>query len=732
MITKPPAISGIVLLLLLFCRSANAENEINTTGENSKESTVSISATETIIDMEINETDETYATDTSPQENIVHEMDDVVVTSTRNTTTKLNTTVPVDAIRRTDLDEGMAVNVGEAIEQVPGVSLNSPSGVYFTNPNIRGLGGRRVIMLIDGRRIDTEKTMGVTGYFVGMNDIERIEIVRGPGSVLYGSDALGGVVNILTSDPLARKGLLADYRMTVGSNNSEVTNYFDVGWANDWFGFKGSAWFREADNYTTGNGDTVKNSFYEDRIFSMKMAFRPHPKHTLRLMGDVYLGGDIGKAENDADREKFRRVHFPDDRHYMGMLSYEAVDLSEHCLKLHLSGYFDITDRHQNMEFYTEDYSRLVTDKHKYGDFITFGASTYTVFEFWTGNDLTFGADSWHKSLDMKETTQAVIPGIETVITDTKPFDGAKQLGGGVFLQNEQTFGERWKLSGGVRWDGVNNEYPQDDEKTQSDFDQAVSGNLGLLFHPIQSMSLTLNGGRAFRSPTLKEKFVEISSCKGDLCGNPDVKPETSWNIDAGLKGYWKFLTYEFYVFNVFITDFITLQDSTRDNCQYEYTNIGEAWLIGGEGRLTFDFDHIYKNLGIKVWTSASYVRGEDRKNGNPLPQIAPFKNRTGIRFYGSNRPILKRFHLEFVGRYNAEQDRVAPASSASSDVEQATGEYFLADASMGFRFEPFGPGISIDTFLKISNLADTGYRDHLSTIDGMGRNFKLGLAVKY
>ncbi len=668
----------------------------------------------------------------SPADEPSQEMDGVVVTATRSTTSKLNTTVAVDALRQSDLEKTMPTNVGDAVEQVPGVSLNSPAGVFFSNPNIRGLGGRRVIMLLDGRRMDTEKTMGVTGYFVGMGDVKRIEVVRGPGSILYGSDALGGVVNIITPDPLDQDGASADYRLTLGSNNGEIANEVAGGWANEVFGVKSRVLLREADDYTTGGGDRIANSDFKDRIFSLKMALRLHPKHTLRLLGDAYLGGDIGKAESEADREAFRRVHFPHDRHYMAMLSYDGVDLGGPWMKLHLSGYFDYTDRHQHMGFYTEDYSRIVTDKHKYGEFMSMGGSTYALLNPWTGNDLTFGGDFFHKTLNMEDTTQAAIPGIETPVTRVNPFDGARQVGGGVFLQDQQNFGERWILIGGVRWDGIDNDYPQDEEDTQTDFDQAVSGNLGLLFHPIESMSLTLNGGRAFRSPTLKEKFVEVSSCKGDLCGNPDVRPETSWNLDAGIKGYWDFLTYEAYFFNIFINDYITLDASDRENCQFEYTNIGEAWLIGGEGRLTFDFQHIYKSLGLKFWSSFSYVRGEDRRNGEPLAQVPPLRNRSGIQFYGSSRPVLKRFYVEFVTKYNARQDRIAPAEEGATEVEKVTGEYFLMDASLGFKFMPFTPGISVDAFLKASNLADTAYRDHLATIDGMGRNLKLGLAVHY
>ncbi len=666
------------------------------------------------------------------KEGFVHEMQDVVVTATRSTTTKMNTTVPVDSIRRADFERTMPVNVGEALDGVPGVSLNSPSGVYFTNPNLRGLGGRRVIMLLDGRRIDTEKTMGVTGYFVGMNGIERIEVVRGPGSVLYGSDALGGVVNIITEHPLSQEGLEADGGLVVGSNNAEIGSYAAVGWADEHFGFKFSTTLREANDYTSGNGEKIENSHYQDRIFTLDMAYRPHPKHTLRLLGDIYLGGDIGKAVSEADLEKNRRVHFPEDRHYTGMLSYEAVDLGERWRKLHLSGYFDWTDRHQKMDFYSTDYSRLVTKKNKYGDFMTFGSSLYSTFRLIPSNDFTVGADYRYKTLDLEETTQAVVPGIETPEEKTSPFDGAAQFGGGVFVEDVQRLGERWMLNAGLRWDGIDNDYPVEEKGTQTDFDQAMSGNVGVLFHPMESMSLTLNGGRAFRSPTMKEKFVEISSCKGDLCGNPSVRPETSWNVDAGLKGFWRFLTYEFYAFNIFITDFITLRDSDKENCQYEYTNIGEAWLIGGEGRLTFDFRHIVKSLGLKFWTNASYVRGEDRKNGDPLAQIPPFRGQAGLRLYGSNRPVLKRFYAEIVGRYNGQQERVAPSSSVSSENERVTGRYFLADALLGFKFMPFGPGMSVDTFLRIHNLADTGYRDHLSAIDGMGRNAKIGLTVHY
>ncbi|MBN2706978.1 MAG: TonB-dependent receptor plug domain-containing protein, partial [Deltaproteobacteria bacterium] len=197
----------------------------------------------------------------------VVEIDDLVVTATRTATAGFDLPASVEVVNQEQLQRLNPPTAGQPLAELPGVSL-ARDGYWEISPVIRGLGGNRVLVLIDGDR-ESNLWAGRAPLtpFLDAFDVSRIEVVKGPASVLYGSDALGGVVNILTSRPdyaeaeawtlvgrLGGRYAGVDQGWSGGASLSGGGHGFD-------FGLTVSA--RDADNFEAGGGSEVANSQYE-------------------------------------------------------------------------------------------------------------------------------------------------------------------------------------------------------------------------------------------------------------------------------------------------------------------------------------------------------------------------------------------------------------------------------------------------------------------------------------
>jgi len=676
------------------------------------------------------ETTETAEGEADPDPSATEEtpVGEVVITATRRNQSRMEASVAVDRIDTARMNETMPVTVADVVAETPGVALNSPAGVYFRNPSIRGLGGRRVIMVVDGARIDTEKTVGVTGYFVDVGNVERVEVLRGPGSVLYGSDALGGVINILTVSPLSGKGWHARTRTTVASNNNEIANWSSLGWADDSWGLRLSSVARDAQDYRTGNGNTIGHSFYQDQGLTLDLARRLGEHHTVRVQGSAYRSDRLGKAVTQDDDDKLRRIHFPQDDHDSLQVTYEAVQLTELLERFVVDMNVSRTLRTQRGNVFSPDWSRVVSRTDMSGDFLTLSVGPNASLVLSADNVLTVGADGFYKHLEQRQTAQAFVSGIETRPQTTVVMDGAKAVMGGVYAQDEHRFGRAWRAIAGVRGDIVHLSFPEEGRDTRTSTNQAMTGNAGVVYQPIEAASISVNVGRAFRAPTLKEKFVQQAACKGILCGKTSVKPEKTWNFDFGVRGTVGHLSYEMYDFVILADDFITLTPSGDPACDYDYTNVDRSVLYGGETRWRYGFD-LARQTRLDVWTSGAAVMGQDWTSGMPLPGIPPLQVASGVRLW-KGTPRAPAFYVEADVQYEFAQDRIAWEQNEQS--EQPTGAYALSNAGLGFRVPSAELGVVLQTFLRITNLANTGFRDHLSQVEGMGRNVKLGLGINY
>src|SRR4051794_21006208 len=173
----------------------------------------------------------------------VVELQALQVTASPNATTLLNSPQPVSALSQDELRQAQAPSLGETIEQMPGVrSLSTGTGIG--KPVIRGLTSNRVLVVADGQRLETQQWGDEHSPNVETSDAERIEVIRGPASVLYGSDALGGVINVVPKelpDATGRDGFMrGDVSASYSTNNRQPDGTLALEGASGGFGFRGS------------------------------------------------------------------------------------------------------------------------------------------------------------------------------------------------------------------------------------------------------------------------------------------------------------------------------------------------------------------------------------------------------------------------------------------------------------------------------------------------------------
>ena len=204
--------------------------------------------------------------------------EEVTVTAFRYPEASASIPAAEAVMAKENIEENMPSNVAEGVLELPGVS-NMGAGGFSLVPNIRGLARRRILLLLDNARITSERRTGPSASFVNPMDIEKIEVLRSPSSVFYGSDAIGGVIRIITRKPSLNGRLKGSLHAKYGTNNQEKNIGFNIEGGTGQTGYMLSLQGVDAENGSSPRGKTLQ-SFYSQAS----------------LMGQLYHRSD--KREN--------------------------------------------------------------------------------------------------------------------------------------------------------------------------------------------------------------------------------------------------------------------------------------------------------------------------------------------------------------------------------------------------------------------------------------------------
>ena len=611
---------------------------------------------------------------------------EVTVTSTKTDMTIKETPFPMEIETKKNIEETNAVTAPDLLSSLPGITLQR-DGIWATSVNIRGVGSSSQVILIDGDRIETATDLDASLSLIDLNDIERIEVIKGSASSLYGTGALGGVVNFITkapdfSDELSTSGSISSYYNSVNKGYSHNIN-FDLK-RNFWY-FRLNGTLRKAENTKTPSG-ILNNSQYSDNNISALVELLPIENQSLKVEYQKYEGNDIGISGGYPLFPDNALVKYSNIERNLFSVKYEVKSISNLLRKISIKYY------NQNIYRYVENIPYLVQHPNSlqnvYVESITPSARHYTNgiqlqtnLTPYSDQLLIAGIDIWQRKLDSRRERNlkiemldssgaAIAANYQTV--GERPLPEASFTCIGMFAQDDINLNKKLKLSIGGRIDkisvsnseisnpvyiilnGIRNNSPQNQVLNWSSYnvhDISWSGNVGCIYSINEYTDVAFNFARSFRSPSLEERYQYIDLGNLVKLGNPDLKPEKGYFFDMGLRIWDKIFLLKWNVYLNLLNDLVTQMPGSYENRPaLIQTNIGKARLYGSD----FSFQYNY-NSWASLYLNASYIIGKDILNDLYLPQIPPLNGVVGLR--------LTRFGYQLDVSVNifTAQNKVAP-----------------------------------------------------------------------
>ena len=679
---------------------------------------------------------------------------EVTVTSTKSVMTIKETPLPMEIETKKTIEKTNAVTAPDLLSSLPGIAIQR-DGIWATSVNIRGLGSSSQVILIDGNRIETATDLDATLSFIDLNDIERIEVIKGSASSLYGTGALGGVVNFITkapsfSDDLSTGGSISSYYNSVNKGYSNNIN-FELK-RNFWY-FRVNGTLRKAENTKTPSG-ILNNSQYSDNNISALLELLPFENQSLKVEYQKYKGNDIGIPGGYPLFPDNALVKYSSVERNMFLAKYEVKNISNFLRNISIKYYNQNIYRNvENIPFIVQHPKPL---QNVYVESITPNARHYTNgiqlqanITPYSDQLLVAGIDAWQRKLDSRRERNLKIEMLDSsgsiIATNyqtigERPLPEASFTSIGMFAQDDINLNKKLKLSIGGRIDRINvsnseisnpvyvilngvwNNSPQNQVLYWSSYnthDISWSGNVGCIYSINDKTDITFNFARSFRSPSLEERYQYIDLGNLVKLGDPNLKPEKGYFFDMGLRIWGKIFLMKFNVYLNLLNDLVTQVPGTYENRPALLeTNIGKAKLYGGDISLQYDY-----NSWSSFYFNASYTTGKDILNDLYLPQIPPLNGVIGFKLTQFD------YQLDISAVIFAAQNKIAPGESSTSGYSYFDAVIHSPSFKINFADCRISGGVQ--------NLTNKSYRNHLSTNRGFireepGRNFYLKLNIAW
>ena len=581
-------------------------------------------------------------------------------------------------VPKEDIAQRHPVRLTGVLENVPGVG--QVSDLHAAVPAIRGLARGRTLILIDGARVSTERRAGPSATYLDPFFLEGTEVSRGPGSVAYGSDAFGGIIDARTRRPESGAPLGVRLRGSLGagiperSTGAEVSKGFGEG------GLLFQARYRNFSDYRSPEG-TVPNSSASDGGFLARVT-QEVGDGLFSVGWQTDLGRDIGRPRED--RGGTRILH-PEENSHRLTVSYDLDPLAGFT-RVDFNGFFGsyrvITERHEQVG--ASDLRRVRGADVSANDF-SFRALAVRPLgpsRLELGFDVNGRFDL--ESLDSERIVDAS-DGVRFQ-SEQPAIENANRTNSAVYATGEIMLGRRMSASGGLRFDhltSANRGGFYGDHSTSND---AVSGYASLRVELVSQLHLTGQVSRGFRDPFLSDRYFKGVTGRGVALGNPDLEPETSLQFDVALRYRQEKFRWAFFVYRYDIHDLVERFEE-RDEV-FLFRNRGEARLQGVEVEVQADL-----TATLTLELGAQFETGVALDDDEPLDDIpservtAQLRQRLSDRTYGLLR----------LAWFAADND--------PGPTERATPAYFIMDLGGGWKFNSWG-----SLRLWVRNLLDRAY----------------------
>ena len=707
-------------------------------------------------------------------------LEEAIVYANKFAEKKKNLAQKIDVISTKTIAQYNAQNTGDLLINTGNVFVQK-SQQGGSSPVLRGFEASRVLLVIDGIRMNN--AIYRAGHLqniitVDQNMLESVEVMYGPASTIYGSDALGGIIHLRSKSP---KLSTTDNFLVTGSvfgryssANNEKTGHFDLSIGEKKFGWLQSYTFSDFEDMKMGsfypdkypgfgkrsqyidyiNGADVIITNKDDRVqrfsgysqwdVTQKFLFKPNEKiiHTLNLQ--YSSSTDVPRYDRLQDIKngtlRYAKWYYGPQKRLLA--AYEPAIMKIGFfdeLKANIN-YQDIEESRQTREYLRYDRFDSRVEKVKVAGFTLDGRKVFG------NNELNMGIDGQLNNVKSRATRTNINTATITKL-DTRYPDGINKVNYfGVYAQHLLKMQNgKLVLNDGIRLQAVSLHstiidnsffnFPFTDIK-QHPF--AATGNLGLVYMPFSDLRLTGNLSSGFRAPNLDDltKIFESSTAIQRLVvSNPNIKPEYTYNLDIGIAGTIKNkIRTEATAFYTLFRSAITTgpfrlngQDSIMYNgvksAVYANQNINKAYSLGFNARLKIDF---VKNFSLDNTVTYTYGRFKNT-NGikKPLDHIPPVFGKSSLIY------SYKNFGTEIYAMYNGWK-RIKDYNPDGEDNQQyATADGMPSWFTLNWRANyMFNKKLTLQA--GIENIFDHNYRYFASGFSAPGRNFIVAIRTAW
>lgn len=647
----------------------------------------------------------------------VYQLDDYIVSAGPNLRSIADYAAPVNVVTATEISRQSGGSLGAVLDWQPGVSSSS-FGAGASRPILRGFDGPRVRILDAGiESMDVSDTSPDHAVTLEPLLTERVEVLRGPSTLLYGSSAIGGAVNVIGKemprqrvDPKGYEGALEARRDSV-SDGDALAGYATVG-DDDW-ALTITAVDRDADDYEIpddaqehdAEGDTLENSFVETEQYSVGASWFFSEENR------------IGFSFSNYQTRYGVPGHGHEDHHGAGAGAGAGGHDDEEAVPI------DMERKRYDMELELVDVNDWIEAlRTRFG---------YTDYEHSEG-DTVFEREGWELRAEAAHTPWWVIDegviGVQISDVDfsalgEESFTPASTTKTQALFVSEHIHGEvlHYEFGGRIeRTDIV-------EDKDQRDYDElAISLAAGATWHIDEQNSLSLVLQRSQRNPTSTELYAEGAHHATSQYekGDPSLKQETAYGVDLTYRSTHENWQAEVSLFYTYFDDYIFSEEQEGEEIGglhvYNFVAI-DAEFYGLEAQLDYT---LAKTEGSQLLLSlmGDWVHATNEDTGDDLPRMPPM--RIGSRLSWATGNWDSGVEL----RYAFEQDNTGPE-------ETSTDDYLKLNLDVNYRLD-LGNAITAVLFARAENLLDEEIRHHTSFIKEEaalpGRNFTIGARVEF
>jgi hemoglobin/transferrin/lactoferrin receptor protein len=698
-------------------------------------------------------------------DSLVYLVDPVVVTATRGPRAASTVPAPVSVIQRREIVERVPNTISDLFRTIPGLDVTGV-GASHVRPQIRGQSGQRILLLADGLRLNNtrrQRDFGEIPALVDLTAVEQIEVVRGPASVLYGSDAIGGVINIITGREVD-EGFHETLSYSYGSAAQQNRFSLRVEGRRGPFSVDGGGMRRTAGSYEAPAGEfgditltedvTVLHSGVEDRSFDLRLGYDFGEAVRVFVKGEYYDAEDAGfglvHPDAYAPGDPVIEILYPNQTFAKLTAGLRAVDLGFVAAdQVSLTVYGQDNERGLVFDAFIPFFpgAGIDLDNHNFTDIRTYGVRAEARKLLLNQVLVTYGVDGFRDRSEGTDNNVSTVIGFgpPMVTTDDSPsIPNAEFLSLGAFVQGELEVGERLSFILGGRYQHASAETfttPNLDNSPTSESHHALVGAINGMLEVAEGLHAIASVSRGFRSPNLVELFFDgpVAEAGAYQIASSGLEPETSLNVDVGgryvsrsLAGVGNVFVEAFHFRNK-VSDGIRgrpVLDPAGDTVQtqgldtYQNVNVDEIVLDGIELNADFLMDY-----GVWFGASFSTLDAEDAVDpDNPIGESYSRKltGRLGYRDPGG------RFWGQWELRHSAEQKDAA--LSAGNPLGETLPPFTVQNLRGGVRFVQRA-GFTSSVSVAVSNLTNELYAETANASffrPEPKRQLSLGLTVTF